>query len=101
MPLIIEETSKFIPPASVQKLLDFFVVTGSVDSDPAVSEACLTAADAVIHARGADYAGKILQILERFVEEADEFRAESVHHAIVLIGTLSDYLDKGGQKRLV
>lgn len=101
LPLIVEQTSKFIPHSSVQKLLDFFVMTGSVDSDPAVSAACLRAADAVIHARGADYSGKMLQILERFVEQADQFREESVHHAIVLIGTLSDYLDKGGQKKLI
>jgi hypothetical protein len=81
--------------------LDFFIVTGSVDSDPSISQKCLDAADAIIHSRGADYAGKMLSILERFIENADDFKAESVHHAIVLIGTLSSYLDKGGQKKLI
>jgi hypothetical protein len=39
--------------------------------------------------------------LERFIEQADQFKDESVHHAVILIGTLSDYLDKGGQKKLI
>jgi len=51
--------------------LDFFIVTGSADSDPAISQQCLDAADALVHARGLDYAGKMLQILERFIEDAD------------------------------
>ena len=33
----------------------------------------------------------MLQILEKFIEEADNYKEDSVHHAIVLIGTLSDY----------
>jgi hypothetical protein len=82
-------------------LLNFFIVTGSVDSDPKISQKCLDAADALIHSRGLDYAAKMLQILERFIEEADSFKEESVHHAIVLIGTLSDYLDKNTQKKLI
>jgi hypothetical protein len=61
----------------------------------------LAAADAIIHSRGLDYSGKILQILERFVEDAQDFKEESVHHAIVLIGTLSGYLDQGGKKKLI
>lgn len=101
LPRIIERTSRLIPHASVQKLLDFFIITGSVDSDPAVSRQCLDAAEAMIHSRGPDYSGKILQILERFIEEAQDFKEESVHHAIVLIGTLSGYLDQGGKKKLV
>jgi len=95
------QTSKFIPHASVQKLLDFFVITGSIDTDPNISQECLDAADALIHSRGQDYAGKMLIILERFIEFAEEFTHESVHHAIVLIGTLAGYLDKAGQKKLV
>jgi hypothetical protein len=79
LPLIIEKTACFVPHSSVQKLLDFFITIGSVDSDVAVSKKCLEAADAIIHARGSDYAGKMLQILERFVEEADKFKEESVN----------------------
>ena len=60
LPEIIEKTSKFIPHSSVQKLLDFFIVTGSVDSDPKISQKCLDAADAIIHSRGLDYAPKML-----------------------------------------
>ena len=101
LPQIIERTSKLIPHSSVQKLLDFFIVTGSADTDPTISKKCLEAADAVVHARGLDFAGKMLQILERYVEHAGEFQPESVTHAIVLIGTLSNYLDKNGQKKLV
>jgi hypothetical protein len=101
LPQIIERTAKYIPHASVQKLLDFFIVTGSADTDPAVSKKCLEAADALVHARGHDYAPRMLAILERFIENAQDFQPESVHHAIVLIGTLSDYLDKNGQKKLI
>lgn len=101
LPQIIERTSQFVPHSSVQKLLDFFIVIGSADTDPAVSETSLAAADALIHSRGSDYAGKMLQILERFIENAHEFKEESVNHAIVLIGTLSNYLDKNGQKKLI
>lgn len=71
LPQIIERTAKFIPHSSVQKLLDFFIVIGSADTDPMISQQCLDAADALIHARGLDYAGKMLQILERFIEDAD------------------------------
>jgi len=76
--------------------LDFFVVIGSTDSNPEISESCLDAADAIIHSRGLDYAPKMLQILERFIEEADKFEKESVYNAVTLIGTLSNYLDKNG-----
>jgi HEAT repeat protein len=101
LPQIVESTSKLIPHSSVQKLLDFFIVTGSADSDPKVSKRCLEAADAIIHARGNDYAGKLLQILEKFIENADDYAPESVNHAVVLIGTLSAYLDKNLQKKLI
>jgi hypothetical protein len=43
----------------------------------------------------------MLQLLERYVEPAEHFRPESVTHAIALIGTLSSYLDKDGQKQLI
>ena len=82
-------------------MLDFFIVTGSRDEDPNTSQQCLDAADAIIHARGGDYAAKMLQILERYIESAEDFAEESVHHAIVLIGTLSAYLDKNGHKKLI
>lgn len=101
LPIIVQKTGTFIPHQSVQKLLDFFIDTGSADNDPKISSRCLEAADSVIHARGPDCAGKILQILERYIEQADEFKPESVQHSIVLIGTLSSYLDKNGQKRLI
>lgn len=90
-----------VPHQSVEKLLKFFVEVGSVDQDPKVAESCLEAADAIIHARGADYAPKMLQILEKFIEDAEDFKEESVNQAIILIGTLSDYLDKNGQKKLI
>jgi hypothetical protein len=96
LPQIINKTCNLVPQASIQKLLDFFIITGSVDSDPRVSKTCLEAADSIIHARGHDSAAMMLTILERFIENADEFKEESVHQAIVLIGTLSNYLDKNG-----
>ena len=101
LPLIIEKTCKFVPQSSVQKLLDFFIITGSVDQSNQIAQKCLDAADAIIHARGHDCAAKMLTILERFIENAHEFKEESVHQAIVLIGTLSQYLDKNGQKKLI
>jgi hypothetical protein len=100
LPQIVARTSQLIPHSSVEKLLDFFIVTGSADSDRAIARQCLDAADAVVHARGLDYAGKMLQILERYVEQAASFQPESVAHAVTLIGTLSGYLDKNGQKKL-
>ena len=101
LPQIIAKTCNLVPQASIQKLLDFFIITGSVDNDHRVSRTCLEAADSIIHARGHDSSAKMLTILERFIENADEFKEESVHQAIVLIGTLSNYLDKNGQKKLI
>ena len=100
LPLIVEKTSALVPHSSVQKLLDFFIVTGSADTDNVIAQKCLDAASAVVHARGKDLAGRILEILERYVTDAKEFQPESVARAVVLIGTLSSYLDKGGQKKL-
>jgi hypothetical protein len=101
LPQIVELTAKLIPHSRVEKLLDFFLVTGSADSDPKVAKKCLEAADAIIHARGNDYAGKLLQILEGYIENAQSHTPESVNHAVVLLGTLSAYLDKNLQKKLI
>jgi len=43
----------------------------------------------------------MLANLERFIDDASQYKEESVHHAITLIGTLSRYLDKNGQKKLI
>ena len=85
----------------IKKLLEFFITTGSVDSDSAVARQSLKAAEALIRARGSGYAGKLLAILEKFVDDAEQYQTESVHQAVLLIGTLSDYLDKAMQKKLL
>jgi hypothetical protein len=73
LPIIIGKTSKFVPQESVKKLLDFFIITGSRDSDPAISQKSLEAAEAIICSRGADCASNMLEILENFIDNADKY----------------------------
>ena len=102
LPKIVENTARFVPHSKIDKLMEFFIVTGSADTDPKVAKKCLEAADAIIHARGNDYAGPLLQILESFIENSDGlYKPESINHAVVLLGTLSTYLDKNLQKKLI
>lgn len=81
--------------------MDFFVEVGSNDEDSKVSEQCLAAAEALIHAKGNECASKILQILEKYVDQSESFKPQSIKNAVILIGTVSDYLDKNGQKKLI
>jgi hypothetical protein len=101
LPQIVERCAHLVPTDSIKKLLEFFITTGSVDSDSAVARQSLKAAEALIRARGSGYAGKLLAILEKFVDDAEQYQTESVHQAVLLIGTLSDYLDKAMQKKLL
>lgn len=94
LPQIVKICANLVPHGSVQKLLEFFVTTGSIDTSSDVSITSLEAAEAIVHARGNDYSGRMLTILENFIDNAEDYQEESVHHAVSLIGTLAGYLDK-------
>ena len=89
-----------IPNSSVSKLLEFCITKGSVDESVEVSKQGYKAAEVLIKAKGKDIASKMLEILQKFTDNADNYQLESVNNAVLLTGVLSDFLVETGQKKL-
>jgi hypothetical protein len=72
-PQIIERCTALTPNSSVQKLLEFCITKGSIDESSEVSEQSLRAAEVLIKAKGKDIASKMLEILQKFTDNADSY----------------------------
>lgn len=98
---ILRRTAHLVEASSLKKVFEFFVTKACLDQNEQVAKASMGAALAVIQAKGSFFAEEMLKILEKFINEQKKYSELSKNEAIIMIGSLSSFLDNTSQKKLV
>lgn len=94
--LAFQQLAPFLEPATVSKLVSFFVATGLADRNAEVRRNMLAAALTMVDLHGKDTVSGLLPVFEEFMDQApDSSSFDAVRQSVViLMGSLARHLEK-------